>query len=138
VETGRMEVEPPHPRVWRASDEEAVELCREWMVYLGAVDVVAASAAVTRVCDIYSSRFLAWVDNRRGNLGLDVVERAAATAAGDGRYPLVFLSGGVLPEAQDRADALGLALLRFDAQGGNLDGANLVGRKVRGSGLAVT
>lgn len=130
--------ESPQPRPWRASDQEAVELCREWMVYLGAPDVVVASDEVRRTCDLYSSRFLAWVNNRRGNLGLDVVERAAAIAAGDGRYPLVFLSGGVLPEAQDRADALGLALLRFDAQGGNLDGANLVGRQVRGSGLAVT
>lgn len=107
------------------------------MIYLGAFDTVSATNTARNVCDLYSSRFLAWVDNRRGNLGLDVVERAGVIASGDGRYPLVFLSGGVLPEAQDRADALGLALLRFDAQGGNLDGANLVGRQVRGSGLVV-
>lgn len=132
-----MQVEQPKPLAWRASDEEAVDLCREWMVYLGALDVVAASEPAAQVCDLYSSRFLAWVDNRRANLGLDVVERAAAIAAGDGRCPLVFLSGGVLPEAQDRADAVGLALLRFDAQGGNLDGANRVGRQLRVSGLAV-
>lgn len=131
-----MQVEQPQPLAWRASAEEAVELCREWMVYLGAGDVVATSGGLDRVCDLYSTRFLAWVDNRRGNLGLDVVERAAAIAARDGRYPLVFVSGGVLPEAQDRADELGLALFRFDAQGGNLDGANLVGRRVRVRGLA--
>ena len=107
------------------------------MIHLGALDTVLASDATRAVCDLYSTRFLAWVDNRRGNVGLDVVERAAAIAAGDGRYPLVFLSGGVLPEAQDRADAVGLALIRFDAQGGNLDGANRAGRILRGRGLAV-
>ena len=107
------------------------------MVYLGAPDVVVAAKSMNHLCDLYSSRFLAWVDNRRGNLGPDFVQRAASIAAGDGRYPLVFLSGGVLPEAQDRADAAGVALLRFDAQGGNLDGANRVGQQTRGSGLAV-
>jgi hypothetical protein len=131
-----MQVEQPQPRAWRASDEEAVGLCGEWMAYLGAVDVVRATGAIRETCDLYSSRFLAWVYNRRGNLGLDVVERAAAVAARDGRYPIVFLSGGVLPESQDFADEVGLALMRFDAQGGSLDGANLLGRRVRASGLA--
>lgn len=107
------------------------------MVYLGALDVVVAPKTINHLCDLYSSRFLAWVENRRGNLGPDFVERAANIAAGDGRYPLVFLSGGVLPEAQDLADAAGVALLRFDAQGGNLDGVNRVGRQTRASGLAI-
>lgn len=106
------------------------------MVYLGAVDTVAASGDVRQVCDLYSSRFLAWVNNQRGNLGLGVVERAVGIASRDGRFPLVFVSGGVHPEAQDRADAIGLVLLRFDAQGGSLDGANLLGRRVRANGLA--
>lgn len=105
------------------------------MVYLGAGDATVSSGPPGQLCDLYSSQFLAWVDNRRGNLGPDIVERAAAIAARDGRIPLVFLSGGVMPEAQDRADSLGLALLRFDAQGGNLDGANMVGRELRVIGL---
>lgn len=129
-------LELPQPLPWRASDHEALELCREWMTYLGASDVVIAADQVRPICDLYGSRFLAWVHNRRGNLGLDVVEKAAAVAAADGRHPLVFLSGGALPEAQDRADALGIALLRFDAQGGNLDGANRIGRRLRVSGMA--
>lgn len=107
------------------------------MVYLGVDDAVAAQEAASQICDLYSSRFLVWVNNRRGNLGLDLIERALAVAAADGRFPLIFLSGGVLPEAQDRADAVGLALLRFDAQGGNLDGVNRAGRRVRETGLAL-
>ncbi|MGN7799699.1 hypothetical protein [Leifsonia sp. 22587] len=131
-------LEPPAPKPWRASDQEAIELCRDWMVFMGADDVVVAADRAREVCHLYSGRYLAWVDNRRGNLDPELVLWAKNTAAGDGRNALVFLSGGVLPEAQDQADAAGVALLRFDAQGGNLDGVNRVGRRLRESGLAIT
>lgn len=138
VETVSMQIDQPQPLEWRASDQEALALCREWMIFLGAVDTIVATEPVRQVCDLYSSRFLAWVCNSRGNLGVDTVERAAAIATNDGRYPLIFLSAGVLPVTQDRADAVGLALLRFDAQGGNLDGTNRVGRELLLSGLAAS
>lgn len=131
-----MELEPPRPRQWRASDSEAVELCREWMIYLGAADAVLARGEVRRVCDLYSAHFLAWVDNRRLNLDVDVVKNAANIAAADGRYPLVFVPGGVFPDAQDLADSLGVALLRFDSLGGGLDGVSAIGRRLRHTGLA--
>lgn len=131
-----MEFEPPRPRQWRASDSEAVELCREWMIYLGAVDAVVAHGEARQVCDLYSAHYLAWVDNRRKNLDVDVVENAANIAAADGRYPLVFVPGGVFPDAQDLADSLGVALLRFDSLGGDLDGVSAVGRQLRHGGLA--
>ena len=69
-----MELEPPRPRQWRASDSEAVELCREWMIYLGAVDAVVTHGEARAVCDLYSANFLGWVDNRRQNLDVDVVK----------------------------------------------------------------
>ena len=126
----------PSPRPWGVSDGEAVELCREWMVHLGATDARATGVAANRVCDLYSSGFLGWVENRRSNLDVDLVERAAATSAGDGRFPLLFVPGGVFPEARDRADVLGVALLRFRAQDGALDGVNGLGRQARTFGLA--
>lgn len=128
-------MEAPLPRPWGVSRHEAVELCREWMVYLGAADTRLAEGAASGVCDLYSSRFLAWVDNQQRNLGVEMIERVASAAAADGRHPLVFLPGGVLPSAQDRADELGVALMRFDARNADLDGANLVGRQLRASGL---
>jgi putative intracellular protease/amidase len=106
------------------------------MIYLGAGDVVVAQGEVRRVCDLYSSHFLAWVDNRRQNLEVAVVQNAANVAAVDGRYPLVFVPGGIYPEAQDIADTLGVALLRFDSLGGDLDGASAVGGQLRARGLA--
>ena len=127
--------ESPQPTQWRASDEEAVGLCRDWMIYLGALDATVASTATRVVCDVYSTRYLAWVDNKRRNLGIDVVERAARVSATDGRVPLVFVPGGVFPDAQDLADRLGVAIFQFDAQGGELDGANTIGRRLRASGL---
>lgn len=106
------------------------------MIHLGAVDAVSSSGDARNVCDLYSSRFVAWVDNRQRNLSVEIVERAASVAAADGRRPLVFLPGGVLASAQDRADELGVALLRFDARNADLDGANIVGRQLKASGLA--
>lgn len=131
-----MGTEMPSPRPWGVSDEEAIELCREWMVHLGATDTRAAEESTHHVCDLYSTHFLGWVENRRGNLDIDLVERAAATSAGDGRFPLLFVPGGVFPEARDRADALGVALLRFRPQDGALDGVNGLGRQARTAGLA--
>jgi len=105
------------------------------MIFLGAVDAVTSSGDARRVCDIYSSHFLAWVESQARNLGVELVQRASSVALRDGRRPLVFVPGGVLPTAQDRADELGVALLRFDARNADLDGANVVGRRVRASGL---
>ena len=105
------------------------------MVHLGATDARVADGAIRFVCDLYSSRFLGWVENHRGNLDVDLVERAAATSASDGRIPLVFVPGGVFPEARDRADSLGVALLRFRPEDGALDGINVLGRRTRAVGL---
>lgn len=132
-----MSLHTPAPRPWGATGREAVELCRDWMLYLGAVDAVVADGPASEVCDLYSSRYLAWVASRRGNLESDVVERAAAASAADGRQALVFVAGGVFPTVQDRADALAVGLLRFDARSGDLDGANAAGRGVLSSGLIV-
>lgn len=136
VQTVGVSMQAPSPRPWGVSDEEAIELCREWMVHLGAIDARAAEVSAHHVCDLYSTYFLGWVENRRGNLDIDLVERAAATSAGDGRLPLLFVPGGVFPEARDRADALGVALLRFRPQDGALEGVNGLGRQARTVGLA--
>lgn len=125
----------PSPRPWGATGAEARSLCKEWMIYLGAIDVVVSSNEARNVCDLYSSGWLAWVESRRGNLDAAVVERAAATCQADGRRALVFVAGGVFPSVQDRADALAVGLLRFDARSGDLDGANIIGRRVLMSGL---
>lgn len=132
-----VSVQSPAPRPLGVSDGEAVELCRQWMVYLGAAESVAASGDVRRLCDVYSRHYLAWVDNRDQNLNNDLVERAARVCAADGRKGLIFVPGGVFPDAQDQAEALGVAVLRFDPYGGDLDGANPLGRYVRSHGLAV-
>jgi len=136
-DTGEMNIDRPQPRQWGATGREAAELCREWMLYLGAVDTVLSQGQASEVCDLYSSRWLAWVASRRGNLDAELVERAATTCTKDGRQALVFVAGGVFPTVQDRADALAVGLLRFDARGGDLDGANALGRRLVASGLAV-
>lgn len=108
------------------------------MIYLGASDTVAAAGAAGQFCDLYSHHYLGWVDNRRGNLDTEAVERAATLAGADGRRGLIFVSGGVSPYARKRAEVLGVAILRYGAQGGDLDGANSLGRALCVSGLAST
>ncbi|MEY9852824.1 hypothetical protein ABH923_002502 [Leifsonia sp. EB41] len=126
----------PEPMPWGANDAEATELCRRWMIYLGASDTVVASGDDRRACDLYSSRYLGWVDNRMGNLEVELVERSASVAIADGRAAVIFVRRGVLPAARQRADELGVAILGFDPQDAALDGANLLGREVCASGLA--
>jgi hypothetical protein len=106
------------------------------MIYLGAADTVVASGAAVQACDLYSAGYLAWVENKRGNLGLDSVDRAALTVAADGRRGLIFIRAGALPQAVDRADYLGIAIFGFDPEGGSLDGVNLLGRDWYATGLA--
>lgn len=126
----RME---PKARPYGVSAEDALELCKEWMIYLGAADTVTASGSIRELCDLYSSRYLAWVDNGRGNLDVDAVERAASLASSDGRQALIFLRGGVRPIAQQRADALGVALMNYHAQDGSLAGRSKLGRELLSS-----
>jgi hypothetical protein len=127
--------EAPLARPYGVSDEDAIVLCREWMVYLGATDTVAASDETRKLCDLYSSSYLAWVDNRRGNLDQGQVTLAANLSSTDGRRGLIFVRGGVLPEARQQADQLGVALLRYDARNGSLEGGNQAGFATRASGL---
>ena len=110
-------------------------MCREWMIYLGATDTVVAIGAASQLCDLYSARYLAWVDNGRGNLDLEPVEGAATLAASDGRAALIFVQGGVRPVAQERADELGVAILWYHARDGSLAGGSLLGFEVCASGL---
>ena len=134
-DTGLMSFVQPHPRPSGAIGREAVEICRQWMTYLGATDVVVAEGPAAEVCDLYSSRCIAWVASQRGNLSADLVERAANVSALDGRQALVFVAGGVFPSVQDRADALSIGLIRFDARRGHLDGANRLGRRLVSGGI---
>jgi hypothetical protein len=106
------------------------------MVYLGASDALVAQGRAKQSCDLYSTRYLGWVDNGRGNVEVAAIERAASLAAEDGRIPLVFLRGGVRPLAQKRADELGVALLNFRARDSALDGWNERGRAIVANGLA--
>lgn len=131
-----MTHDAPAPRRYGASGEGAIELCREWMVFLGAADTVVASVETRETCDLYSGRYLAWVRDDRANLDVDPVEQAAIVASTDGRHPLIFVPGGVRPVARARADTLGIALLRYRALDGALDGANALGRNLCASGLA--
>lgn len=105
------------------------------MVHLGASDTVVADVSTRAVCDLFSARYIAWVDNGRGNLDVAPVLRAAQVAAVDGRQAIVFKQGGVRPEAQRQADQLGVALLLYVPSDAVLEGGNSIGYRLRNLGL---
>lgn len=94
------------------------------MIYLGEHDTVIAEGEAATVCDLYSSRYVALVENRRGNFDLPLVERVVALVASDGRRGAVFHPGGSLVAAADFADAHGIALIMFDARNGEIEARN--------------
>jgi hypothetical protein len=114
----------PAPRPDGVDDRDAVELCQEWMVYLGEADTVIAVGDMSRICDLYSSRYVALVDNHRGNIGVPLVDRAAALVATDGRRGLIFHSGGCFPEAAVKAEYAGVAIITFDARNSEIEARN--------------
>jgi hypothetical protein len=90
---------------------------------------------VRDVCDLFSSRYLAWVDNGRANLESHVVLHAAQVASSDGRQAMIFKRGGIRGEAQQLADSYGVALFSYVPADGLLEGANPLGYQLRASGL---
>lgn len=136
LHTEIVAIESPLPIPAGVAGAGAIELCRRWMIYLGAVDCVVASGNSRDACDMFSRRFIAWVDNRRGNLEPDVVGRAVEISRANGRQPLIFVRGGVLPEAKRLANEYEVALFSYVATDGSLEGANPLGIELRAAGLA--
>ncbi|GAB3613189.1 hypothetical protein GCM10027415_15290 [Humibacter ginsengisoli] len=116
----------PAPRPDGVNDRDAVALCREWMIFLGEADTVASAGAASRICDLYSSRYVAVVDNGRGNIGLPLVDRVAVLAESDGRRGLIFHAEGCLPGAAVKADRAGIAIITFDARNSEIEARNQV------------
>lgn len=94
------------------------------MIYLGEADTVAALGADSTVCDLFSSRYVALVDNGRCNIGLPIVDRVATLVASDGRRGLIFHAEGCLPDAAVKAESHGIAVITFDAQNSEIEPRN--------------
>ena len=94
------------------------------MVYLGERDTVIADGPAAAVCDLYSSRYVALVENRIGNIEVPLVKRAFTLSASDGRRGLVFHSGGCFPDAGELATAHGIPLIAYVARAGDIEPRN--------------
>lgn len=96
------------------------------MVYLGEADTVIALGDTAAICDLYSFRYVALVQNRIGNIEVPLVQRAIDLSASDGRGALVFHSGGCFGGAADLADTHGIALITYVAREGDIEPRNRV------------
>jgi hypothetical protein len=113
-----------------ATDSQAIELCAKWMRFLGARDTVIADPSEKVPCDLYSSNYLAWVDNQSPNVGTELVRRVSDISTHDGRRGLIFFRYGFSPFATKSASELNIALLRFTPESGELNGLNRIGRQI--------
>lgn len=94
------------------------------MVYLGEEDTVVAQGGAAAICDLYSSRYVALVENRIGNIEVPLVQRAITLSALDGRRAVVFHSGGCFPDAGELATAHGVPLIAYVARAGDIEPRN--------------
>lgn len=124
----------PRPRQG-ATDSEAIELCAQWMRYLGAADVVIADPAAAIPCDLYSNNILGWVHNWRGNVEADLVAHVISVLKNDGRSGMIFFRHGFDTFARNSATRAGIALVRFSPEDGTAHGLNQLGRDVFVRGL---
>jgi hypothetical protein len=115
----------PAPQPFGVSHAGAEALAAQWMAYLGVVD-----AEVTRVSgdggiDVVSAGYIAQVKNYTGSVGIAEVRELAGVAAVDGRKPLFFTSGAYPASAIEFADRSGMALFRYSAELGDLEGCSI-------------
>jgi hypothetical protein len=128
--------EKPEPRPRQgATDREAIELCAQWMSYLGATDVVIANPSASIPCDLYSNNYLGWVHNWHGDVGADLVEQAISALSTDKRSGMIFFRYGFDGFARNLATNAGLALIRFSPEYGTANGLNQLGRDIFVRGL---
>lgn len=125
-----MKTDPPAARPYGVSDREAVDLCLEWMKYLGESDAIVSEGQARDLCDLFSGRYLCWVDNRVGNLDQELVGKASALARSDGRRSLIFIAGGCAGDSQVLADRAGVAVLRYEPFNRTISAGNKVGREL--------
>jgi len=105
------------------------------MQHLGAVDSQVTSFTADGGIDVVSARYIAQVKNYSDTVGVAALRELAGVASVDGRTPLFFSSGSYAAGAIEFANLADIALFRYDAVLGTLDGINERGREAVATGL---
>lgn len=125
----------PAPQPFGVSHEGAEALIAAWMVYLGESDAEPTQFSGDGGIDVVSHRYIAQVKNYAGSVDVASVRELAGVSLDDGRKPLFFTSGTYTQGATDFATRVGIALFRYIAAAGTLEGANELGDNYVNLGL---
>jgi hypothetical protein len=117
----------PDPQPFGVSHAGAEHLVAMWMRHLGVLDAVVTPLSGDGGIDVVSSDFVAQVKNLTGFVPVQDVRALFGVAASESKRGLLFTSGAVTTEGLAFADRVDMALIRYDAIAGTLEGLNEIG-----------
>jgi len=135
---GAFVVPEPSAQLYGVSHVGAERLVADWMHHLGDGGASVTQTTGDGGVDVRSDRYIAQVKNYSENVGVEPIRELAGVAAVEGLPPLFFAARGYAPGAVRFADRSGVALFVYDAQAGTLEGANVLGRRIRQAGLGLS
>ncbi|GAA1062019.1 restriction endonuclease [Agromyces bracchium] len=127
---------PPPAQQYGVSHEGAEHLVAAWMRHLGVLDAEVTRFSRDGGADVVSDAYVAQVKNYAGSVSVTDVRALFGVATADSKKPLLFTSGAVTADGLTFADRVGVALVRYDAEKGTIQGLNALGGMVVDVGIA--
>ncbi|HEY3672024.1 MAG TPA: restriction endonuclease [Acidimicrobiia bacterium] len=109
-------VPEPDPRLIR-TPADAEDVAAEWMRYYGFVDAVTTAPGADGGIDVTSDQAIAQVKAHMSPIGRPDLQKLHGVAAAERKLALFFSLMDYTPPAREWADAVGMALFRFDLSG---------------------
>ena len=118
---------PPAPQPYGVSHEGAEHLVCAWIRHLGVLDAEVTRLVGDGGIDVDSEHYVAQVKNLAGSVPVGEVRALLGSAVSEGKKPLLFTSGSLTVEGKAFAERVRMAVFRYDAVGGTIQGLNELG-----------
>lgn len=127
----------PAPRHYEITPKEAEELAAEWMRFMGEPSAQTTISSWDGGIDVEGHFYVAQVKHLASNVGVKDIREFAGVMNHDsrGRKGLFFTRTGYVAGAVEFADRTGIALFRYDAPAGTLQGMNAHAQQLQARGL---
>lgn len=114
----------PLPQPFGVSHRGAESLICAWMRHLGVLDAEVTQFVGDGGIDVSSADFIAQVKNYAGSIPVAAVRELFGVAVAESKHPLLFTSGMMTVEGNAFASRVGMAVFRYNAEEGTLEGLN--------------
>lgn len=127
----------PLPQPYGVNHEGAERLAADWMRHLGAPDAVVTQYSGDGGVDVESATVIAQVKNLHPSSAVpfSAIRDLLGTAHHRGKGAMLFTSGRASKEGLKFATESGIAIIRYDAEAGSIQGLNAVGARVVREGI---